>query len=454
MAHKTTQKGRFQCRFLQGDIVNDYPFSVFKRADRPFYSVAFKDESGKYLSPISTKKRTEAEAIQTAFLWLRDGIPQKRAALKVNHLALKDTVRNIETKIEAEIILKELRRQGWVKSYVLADTPQAQDFTAFLIDFWDWEKSAYVKEKRRKNHGLHKYHCVRQGQAVRQYWDPFFKGRFLGDITQTDLDDFVNHMGEKSISAARRNIVIKAGTKALRWAFSKGLIEKDISRGIMLFSGEAEERAILSPTAAAAVFRAEWKDERAKLGNQLAAVSGMRQGEIMALQIQDIGQDCLYVRHGWNHIDKLKGTKNDESRQVELPFPDLIQGLIELAKKNPNGINPESFVFWSDLKAERPMKGDLFLEGLRDALQKTGFSKEAAAGYVFHGWRHFFSSYMAERVTEKILQKQTGHRTIGVLRHYADHELIGDRERIRAAQLETFGGLLPNTTGYIQDRGA
>jgi integrase len=284
-----------------------------------------------------------------------------RAALKVNHLALKDTARNIETKIEAEIILKELRLQGWIKSYVLADTPQAQDFTAFLTDFWDWEKSVYVKEKRRKNHGLHKDHCVRQGNAVRQYWDPFFKGRFLGDITQKDIDDFINHMGDKPLSAARKNHVIKAGTKALRWAFSKGLIEKDISRGIMLFSGEAEERQILSPTAAAAVFRVAWKDNRAKLANMLAAVTGMRQGEIMALQIQDIGKNCLYVRHGWNQTDRLKGTKNNEPRQVELPFADIVQELIELARQNPHGTNPGSFIFWSERKAERPGKGSLFL---------------------------------------------------------------------------------------------
>jgi hypothetical protein len=258
--------------------MNAYPFSVFKRADRPYYSVSFKDDTGKYLPPISTKKKIEKDALQTAFQWLRDGIPQKRAALKVNYLALKDIARKVETKIEVEIILKELRLQGWVKSYILTDTPQAQDFTAFLTDFWDWEKSSYIKEKRRKNHGIHQHHCVRQGQAVIQYWKPFFTGRFLGDITQTDLDNFVNHMGDKSISAARKNQVIKAGTKAPRWAFGKGLIERDISRGIMLFSGTTAERAILTPTAAAAVFRADWRDERAKLANILAAVTGMRQG--------------------------------------------------------------------------------------------------------------------------------------------------------------------------------
>jgi integrase len=250
-------------------------------------------------------------------------------------------------------------------------------------------------------------------------------------------------MGDKPVSAARKNIVIKAGTKALRWAFGKGKIETDPTRGIMLFAGAAAERAILTPTVAAAVFRAEWKDKRAKLANEVATVAGMRAGEIQALRFQNLGPDYLYVLHSWNRIDGLKGTKNNECRTVELPFPDLLQKLIELAKAIPWGVSPESFIFWSDRKADRPMKGELFLEGLRDALQKTGFSEKAAAGYVFHSWRHFFTAYMRPRIDEKLLQKQTGHKTLLMLDHYSDHVLDGDRERIQAAQRETFGALIP-----------
>ncbi|MDR0585069.1 MAG: site-specific integrase [Treponema sp.] len=210
----------------------------------------------------------------------------------------------------------------------------------------------------------------------------------------------------------------------------------------MLFAGTPAERQILTPTAVTAIFRAEWKDKRAKLANEVAAVTGMRAGEIQALQVQDIGVNCLYVRHGWNRIDGLKGTKNNDCRTVELPFPDLLQELIELAKANPYGINPESFIFWSDRKADRPMKGELFLEGLRGVLQKTGFSEDTAKAYTFHAWRHFFTSYMRPRIDEKLLQRQTGHKTLLMLDCYSDHVLDGDRERIQAAQRETFGALI------------
>ena len=68
--------------------MNAYPFSIFKRADRSCFSVSFKDPNGKYLRPVSTGKRTEAEALQAAFIMLREGIQQKQKTVTVNDLSL------------------------------------------------------------------------------------------------------------------------------------------------------------------------------------------------------------------------------------------------------------------------------------------------------------------------------------------------------------------------------
>jgi integrase len=420
-----------------------YPFSIFKRADRTCYCVSFKDANGKYLRPISTGKKTEKEAIEIAFIWLRDGIPQDKTELRVHHLSLKDVARKIKTDDQADIMLSELRRLGWVKSYVLNETPGSADFISFLNTFWDWDTSPYIKEKLRKCHGIHKRHCKLQKQAVSLYWEKFFIGRSLGDIKAEDIDAFINFMADKEISASRKNGVIKAGTKALRWAFSKGKIEQDPTRGHLLFSGDGHKRQILTPTMAAAVFRAEWYDDRAKLGNMLAAVTGMRNGEILALRFQDLGSDCLYVRSSWNREDGTKLPKNNETRMVEIPFPDLMYGLIELAKQNPWGVSPDSFVFWTEYKQDRPMQGYIFNCGLRRALVKIGYSKEDAAKYLFHGWRHFYTSYMIRKLDKKLLKSQTGHRTDEMLAHYSDHETEGDRELIQRTERETFAGLLP-----------
>jgi integrase len=422
-----------------------YPITVFKRSNRPFYYVSYKNANGKFLSPVSTKKTTEKEAMQVAFDWLRDGIPKKKEALKVQDLSLRDVAKKVKTESEAETLLNEMKLVGWIKSYVLSKSPAVQDFALFLSEFWDWDKSAYIAEKRRKNRGKHRAHCTRQGQAATLYWEPFFEGRILGDITSADVDAFFNHMGSLPLSTERKNSVILAGTKPLRWAFSKGKIKTDPTRGHILFSGGERKRDILTPTAAAAAFRVTWKDERAKIANMLASVTGIRSGVILALRFQHIGSDCIYIRGSWNRADKIKLPKNNETRTVEMPFPDLIQGLVEQAKQNPWGASPDSFVFWTENKNDVPMCDHIFVEGLRKALLNIGFTEKESAKYMSHGWRHFFTSYMIRKLDKKLLKGETVHKTDIMVARYSDHELAGDRETIQFTKKEIFAGLLPET---------
>ncbi len=132
--------------------MNALPFSVFKRADRSCFSVSFKDPTGKYLRPVSTGKKTEAEAIQAAFEMYRDGIPQNQNTYSVQDLSFREMARNVKTGEEAEIILNELNRLGLVKSFVLNSTPKAENFILFLTAFWNWDESPYILETSNGKH--------------------------------------------------------------------------------------------------------------------------------------------------------------------------------------------------------------------------------------------------------------------------------------------------------------
>ena len=401
--------------------MNAYPFTVYKRADRPYFLVQFNDEAGKQLTPISTKKKTKDEAEKVAFQWLRDGIPQKQNTVRVHNLSLRESVKSLKDESEAETMIAELKKQGWLKSFVMTGTLQAQDFIDYLTNFWDWDNSPYIQEKLRKAHGIHRRHCKMQGQAVNLYWKPFFAGRSIGEINAKDIDAFITEIGKKDISASRKNVVILAGIKPLRWAFSKGIIENDPTRGHIMYSGEKTKQNILTPSVASAIFRTDWTDERAKLANMLASVTSMRMGEILGLQFQDLGQDCIYVRNSFNDTDGLKSTKTNEERTVEIPFPGLMFALFSLAQQNPWGVTPTSFVFWAVTSNAIPMQGSrLFLSGLRESLVNVGFTKDEAAKYKFHGWRHFFTSYMATKLNKKLVKGETGHKTDVMFALYGD----------------------------------
>jgi integrase len=476
-----------------------FPFSVFKRAGYRSYLVKFKNEkTGKYLAAISTKQETEAEAVQVAFEWLKNGIPHQGEAVSFKKYTLRDMAKEDEiSKSDALFICKELQRRGILKSYILTESKQAQFFMEYLRSFWDWKNSPYIKERLRKKHAFHRRYAIEMTGAVTKYWVPFFQNKILGEVTRQDIEDFITYLeslprkaeqeqaewekakrereatekGEIEAgirkpkrknaakpkdkifrfpnSAKRINTILQAGTVPLAWAFSKELIDRDVTKGITWFSGKAVERQILSPEQAAAVFRVEWKDDRARLANMLAMVTGMRAGEIQGLRIQDLGKDCLYVRHSWNYQDGLKTTKNNESRVVEVPFPGLMREVLELARSNPHRQDMDSYVFWAEISPDKPMEQNIFRRDLKAALVKSGMSVESAKVYTFHGWRHYFTSYMRERVNEKLLQQQTGHKTLEMLNHYSEHKIAGDRERIRQAQIESFGKLLPTGKGVM-----
>jgi hypothetical protein len=221
------------------------PFSVFRRKGRRFYYVQFKGAHGGYLPAVSTKQTSEAAAIETAFTWMREGRPAKNNG-KVS-VSLRELLREIKTPADAEFICDELKRRGLLKSYVLSESRQAADFGAFLQNFWDYDASPYVKERLRKNHGIHRNYTAGQKLIAEKYWSPFFSGRLIGEITRQDIERFIDSLAERELSAGWKNRILKTGTIPLRWAFSKEIIEKDITAGVMLFSGKSAERRILSP---------------------------------------------------------------------------------------------------------------------------------------------------------------------------------------------------------------
>jgi hypothetical protein len=67
-------------------------------------------------------------------------------------------------------------------------------FRDYLLDFWDWDNSPYIKEKMRKKHGIHRHYVAEMKGSVARYWAPFFKDRLLGEISTQDIEDFINYL--------------------------------------------------------------------------------------------------------------------------------------------------------------------------------------------------------------------------------------------------------------------
>jgi integrase len=65
-------------------------------------------------------------------------------------------------------------------------------------------------------------------------------------------------------------------------------------------------------------------------------------------------------------------------------------------------------------------------------------TEEEAKKYHFHGWRHFYVTWLKKVLPGNLVKDQTGHGTEAMLNHYGNHRTAEDELLIRDALKKTF----------------
>lgn len=415
------------------------PFGLTTRKQSPYYYVRFRnEETGKFMSWVSTKETNYSRALRKAW----DLYNEAAASQALHKLSFYDSIRKSDyTKEDVEKFLDDFRRKGFLTSYVMNDS-STENLPAmqFFLDFWNPEKSEYIREKKRKGQTIHKKHENASLSYLNNYWKTILADKKLGELTRADISAQFAILDNLSVSGNTKNHILRSVLTPLRWAYNNELVSRDITRGWTMYRMESKERMILTRAMAEKVFKVEWDSEAAKTAAMLSMCSGMRLGEIVALTLEDVEDYRIHVNHSWNEADGLKCTKNRECRTVFLPFPSIIEKLIKMGKSNPYD-KGYGFIFWGKTP-DKPLDHKIFLKFFRRALERAGLTHDAAEKYTFHSWRHFYTTYMADRINSRILQSQTGHKTQAMLDHYANHQTDEDSKLIMDAQRVAFGGLL------------
>jgi len=293
-------------------------------------------ETGEKLIARSTGTQNRDQAILTVADWIKNGIPTGRQR-KPRPLEITAEIGSILRAIrkadlfseDAMRIVNALKDRGLVDVAATKSGSGSVLLSEYLETFWDYHASPYVKEKLAHKQSITKRHCYEMGCRVRKYWLSAFNDRTLNSVTRQDLKDFSLNLVEKGLAPASINKIMLGGNVALSWAFREGHIAVDPTEKLMRFSGTPEKRGILTPAEAAAIFKVNWNDKRAYVGNLLACTTGLRSGEVLAVRKSDIGEKILNVDHSWSTFDGLKSTKTNESRKVPL-LPEVREKLMEL----------------------------------------------------------------------------------------------------------------------------
>jgi integrase len=439
-------------------------YYLHKRKNGIFYVEFVNPENGRKLSARSTGEPDRVKAQVKAELWLMNGLPTGRVK-KIRPLAeaagIEAVIRSIRkselNSDDALRIVSTLKSMGLIDIAAVKNTGRgAVPFIRFLETFWDFDQSPYIQDRLAHGYRFTKRYAHECLKRVKAELVDFFKDKKLNCVTTDDLKTLSRQLADRGLSTSTINQILLCANTPLKWAFNEKMIPSNPVIGLTKFSITNKERGILTEVEAAAVLNTTWKDKRAYVASLVAATTGARQGECLALRKSDIGEDTISIAHGFSLLDGLKCPKNGNKRVVPL-LPGVRAAIIDLMNDNPHEVdNP--FIFFS-LYPDRPVTPNVVLGGLKDAIETVNTQYAEAAKKVnlekpeiaidykgrnitFHSWRHWFCSKITEKIDSEKVAKVSGHLSEKVFKKYASHIETKNIQDVGNAAAEAFENVL------------
>lgn len=225
----------------------------------PYWYAQIRLPDGTLTSNKSTRKESRAEAERVVIEWIVKGnLPtsygkkgRAKGTTSLEFISVLNALKTIDfTEDEITSIISALKERRIITSAIRPEHKSNRDLIEYLEEFWDMEKSPYLKEL---------------------------------EITSRSVRGIVN-----------------AIVQPMKYAYNHGLTDINCYDGLIKPAVQYAKREILTMEETRALFNAEWENQTAKLACLIACYTEMRAGEIQALRMQDIGDDRIYIRHSWN----------------------------------------------------------------------------------------------------------------------------------------------------------
>jgi integrase len=130
-----------------------------------------------------------------------------------------------------------------------------------------------------------------------------------------------------------------------------------------------KERGILGPREIEALIRAPEADPRMRAAVLLAALAGLRRGELRGLRWGDIDEPrgLVYIRHNSVNFEGNKAPKTGSARTV--PLHEAAAEALEEIRKIAPFTEEDDYVFFSLQRRGMPVTGQALLYGFRRILK-------------------------------------------------------------------------------------
>lgn len=169
--------------------------------------------------------------------------------------------------------------------------------------------------------------------------------------------------------------------------------------------------------------------------NLVAATTGCRQGELLALRQEDIFSDHLAITASYSIRYKERTETTKTKVKAPVPLPRFVWEQIQ------------PFYQWSGYvfsftRGASPATGNRCTEALYEALERIGIgpAERKDRNLVFHSWRRFYNTYLRSRgVPDAKIRQGTRHKTAAMTEHYTSFHLEDYQEIVAALEDFTEG---------------
>ncbi len=293
---------------------------------------------------------------------------------------------------------------------------------------------------------------------VRGHFEGFFGDRPLDRIDEGWVSAYLKHKRTSGLSAKTVQNQLNFMHGLFRFAKKRGWCEAnpvaDVDRPKKTRSAKTRIQ-FLRPADLEAVIRATRADELGAVEGPLyltAAMTGLRQGELIALSWQDVDWLARRIRVADNFprgaVKRKDTPKSSEGRSV--PMADSVATALERHFQRSAFRAERDLVFCHPLTGA-PLDPSKLRKRFKQALERA-----RVRDVTFHELRHTFGTQLAAAgVPLRTIQEWMGHadaKTTEVYRHYAPDRTHGaDLVEAAFAQGGNSGGVLSKSEGTSDD---
>jgi hypothetical protein len=175
-------------------------FYICKSRNGKFTAEFLDPKTGLRICYRTVNAKTLAEATEIAAGWVHNGIPKRKRGRDPVYQKPVIQSQKVLTGLEAILkvientsdldqtgameIARALKTRGLL---TLGTSPASQgkrDFIEFLEEFWDYDNSPYLTDRRAHGKDITLRTCADNQSTITRDWEPYFAGKRLTEITR------------------------------------------------------------------------------------------------------------------------------------------------------------------------------------------------------------------------------------------------------------------------------